>query len=56
MPGVVLRRHKKRGARETHARRSFLQINLSYTSGITSLVNWSVDWFDYKIIFEEFKG
>jgi hypothetical protein len=46
---------KKRGARETHARRSFLLINLSCTSGITSLVNWSVDWFDYKIIFVECK-
>jgi uncharacterized protein YdhG (YjbR/CyaY superfamily) len=46
---------KKRGARETHARLAFLQINLSCTSGITSLVNWSVDWFDYKIKFGEFK-
>jgi hypothetical protein len=34
---------KKSGAWETHTRLAFLQINLSCTSGITSLVNWSVD-------------
>jgi hypothetical protein len=47
---------KKRGAWGTHTRLAFLQINLSCTSGITSLVNWSVDCFDYKIIYGEFKG
>jgi len=52
--GVLL--IKKNGARGTHARHAFLQINLSCTSGITSLVNWSVDCFDYKIIYGEFKG
>jgi hypothetical protein len=52
----ILGMGKKRGAWETHTRRFFLQINLSCTSGITSLVNWNVDWLNYKIIFAEFKG
>ena len=40
---IYLGDRQKRGAWGTHTRRSFLQINLSCTSGITSLVNWSVD-------------
>ena len=53
--GPAWRIMKKRGAWETHTRLAFLQIKLSCTSGITSLVNWYVDWFDYKIIYGEFK-
>jgi hypothetical protein len=50
----VRRFFEKKVARRTHAR-LLLQINLSCASRITSLVNWSVDYFDYKIIYGRFK-